>query len=1066
MENKIADTAADDAERAAIQSTIEMIPVGICVFESDGGRITCVATNRRYSEMVGMEPEEVVGSGEEEFISMVHPEDRAQCRSDALNILPKKGSVSGTYRVFNAAKKEYDWIRLDGKYTVGPGGKSRAYFTYNNMNTLVQAERVANDNRRALNSMMQFVPGGVFVYSAEEDERFSFVGENMLAMLGYSREEFDRKFDGVFSKMVYKDDRERVLKEIWDQIAVGPYDTCRYRIEKKDGTLLWAHDEGHIVTDENGKRWFYVVIVDVTSSERAKDELISKNRELQELIDSIPVCIVVYKKLGRDFRMLAVNGYMSRTANMTKEETRLLTREELTELVHPDDRSAVAEFFDRLYTDESGVSELTYRTALGKSGGYQWYNCSAISSPQADGSVLIYTVYVDASDQKMKEADFNRIVQELLLTNPGSMCAFRMNLTKNTCSDGHGVTAYASRLLDARTADELIEKIASLITNEKDAENFRANYSRSKLMESYRDGRNNLSMTYRRLTDGREDGTVETHWVTTYFHIVLNPYNKDVETIVYSVDYDREYKEGEIVSVLTNEEYDCIGLIDPNDGRVSYYYISGGAVGAGEVMPGNYEDSIGMLLNRMLSETERQDSEKRLSLDYVKEKLKNEPVYIHSLTCLNSVDEKCRKQISFRYLADQDEIMFAQSDVTLAFLHEEENMERLRAALESAEKANAMKSSFLGNVSHDMRTPLNAILGYDRLALQAAEPEEKNGYLEKIGVAGETLLSLINDTLDLQKIETGAIALHPSPVRCADVVKGITASVRPLMEQKNIQFTIDNSRAVMATINADSVRLREIFINLLSNAAKYTPSGGHVAMTIECTAMDPGRVCDKVTISDDGIGMSREFQERMFEPFSQERTKDNAAVGGSGLGLSIVKRLVELMGGRIEVESELGRGSSFIVSIDFERVDDRLAAPGGDAEPADDIAGVRVLLCEDNAMNTEIAKKVLEMQGAKVTATADGLEGCAVFESSAEDDFDVILMDIRMPNMNGYDAAKHIRASAHPRAKTIPIIAMTADAYASDVDKAIACGMNSHVAKPIDPAVMAQEIARLTGRNA
>lgn len=378
----------------------------------------------------------------------------------------------------------------------------------------------------------------------------------------------------------------------------------------------------------------------------------------------------------------------------------------------------------------------------------------------------------------------------------------------------------------------------------------------------------------------------------------------------------------------------------------------------------------------------------------------------------------------------------------------------LAKALAAAEKANESKSDFISNVSHDMRTPLNAILGYDRLALAAESEEKRTDYLQKIEKAGGTLLTLINDTLDLQKIENGVTTLHLAPVPCADVVSGILTAVKPLMDEKKLHFVFDNSKAAWVTINADAVRVEEIFINLLSNAAKFTPEGGEILLRVESERETETEICDKLVVKDNGIGISESFLPKIYEPFAQERTDKNAGVGGSGLGLSIVKRLVDLMHGKTEVKSQLGKGTEFTVHLTFQKVQ---PAAGTAAKPSQiplALNGETVLLCEDNEMNREIATAILEKAGIAVIPAQNGREGLERFEKSDAGSISAILMDIRMPILDGYAATKAIRAAGHPDSQSIPIIALSADAYADDIQKAQDCGMTSHLSKPIDPELL------------
>ncbi|TDP54371.1 ATP-binding response regulator [Aminicella lysinilytica] len=366
-----------------------------------------------------------------------------------------------------------------------------------------------------------------------------------------------------------------------------------------------------------------------------------------------------------------------------------------------------------------------------------------------------------------------------------------------------------------------------------------------------------------------------------------------------------------------------------------------------------------------------------------------------------------------------------------------------------ANKANEMKTEFLSNVSHDMRTPLNAILGYTDMALKTDSAETTRDYLQKISKAGNTLLSLISDTLDLQRIENGRVHIALAPVSVESIIKTVVASVQPVIEQKNITFNVDYDPESLVPVVTDAAKLQEVIINLMSNATKFTQKGGQIDFIIRTSGLTDQSVIYDFIVRDNGVGISEGFMPKIFEPFSQERSRETAEIGGSGLGLSIVDRLVRLMGGSISVESELGEGTEFVVHMDMERADDLVKEESADKAVITNMKGRRILICEDNSMNMEIAISILSGAGLEAEQASNGKMGLEKFEASAPDYYDAILMDLRMPVMDGYKAAEKIRACDHPKAKTIPIIAMSADAYESDVKKCLEAGMNAHVSKPI-----------------
>ena len=420
-----------------------------------------------------------------------------------------------------------------------------------------------------------------------------------------------------------------------------------------------------------------------------------------------------------------------------------------------------------------------------------------------------------------------------------------------------------------------------------------------------------------------------------------------------------------------------------------------------------------------------------------------------------------RKKLSHCWLdSSKREILIIKSDVSEVYRQEQKQLKKLQDALLAAKQANEMKTEFLSNVSHDMRTPLNGVIGYTKLAINSSSGSAMRDYLLKIMQSGEVLLQLINDTLDLSKIETGNITLKPEPVDCSGFINRVVTSVGPSMSEKGICFTLDDSRGTRGCCLADALRLQEIILNLLSNAVKFTPRGGRVEFIVECVEEDEKCVKERFIVRDSGVGISESFLPRIFEPFSQERTAETADIGGSGLGLSIVKRLVEMMGGTIGVKSELGRGAEFTVCLNFERADAAAAPVAEEAQDVVTLLGKKVLLCEDNPVNTEIARTLLEASGIEVTCAANGRQGVEIFAASAPGSFDAILMDIRMPVMKGYEAAESIRALTRPDAATVPIIAMSADAYDDDVRRCLASGMNGHIAKPIDTELLFKELSR------
>ena len=388
--------------------------------------------------------------------------------------------------------------------------------------------------------------------------------------------------------------------------------------------------------------------------------------------------------------------------------------------------------------------------------------------------------------------------------------------------------------------------------------------------------------------------------------------------------------------------------------------------------------------------------------------------------------------------------------------------QRLEDAVHAAENANRAKTVFLNNMSHDIRTPMNAIVGFTNIAIKQDPKPEVRGCLEKIGESADHLLTLINDVLDISRIESGKIRFAPQPVDITEVTDTVLDIMYGFLSNRDIAFHTGLETPCTPYVLADAVRIREVLVNILGNAVKFTEDGGSI--TFEASYR-PGpdkrhmQVCYRVT--DTGVGMSEAFVSHIFDEFSQEENGARTQYQGTGLGMAITKRYVDLMGGTIEVASRKGEGSSFTVLLPMELTGadsiPRRETPAADA----DLKGVRILLAEDNDLNAEIAMVQLEELGVRVTRVSNGREAVRAFKENPPDTFDMILMDIMMPGMNGYEATAAIRGmQSRPDARIIPIVAMTANAFAEDVQASLDAGMNGHLSKPIVMDEVVKTIAR------
>ena len=386
----------------------------------------------------------------------------------------------------------------------------------------------------------------------------------------------------------------------------------------------------------------------------------------------------------------------------------------------------------------------------------------------------------------------------------------------------------------------------------------------------------------------------------------------------------------------------------------------------------------------------------------------------------------------------------------------------LQLAVQRETKANLAKREFLFNMSHDIRTPMNAIIGFTALAQTHIDDRgQVEDYLKKISVSSQHLLSLINDVLDMSRIESGKVTLEAKPVHLPELVHELRDIVQAVVSEKDLSLTLDTVGVENEDVIADPLRLEQILINVLANAVKFTPDGGQISLWIVQKDTAPAGYADfEFHIKDNGIGMSEEFQKHIFEQFARERTSTVSKIQGTGLGMAITKSLVDMMGGRITVKSEQGKGSEFTISLRFP-IGEAKAEQTPPAAKASASAGKKLLVVEDNELNLEIASTLLKEAGFAVDTAENGKIAVEKVEAASADRYDLILMDIQMPEMDGYEATRRIRALPDTKKAALPIVAMTANAFEDDRKNALRAGMNGHIAKPLDIQKLFQVLSEL-----
>ena len=906
-----------------------------------------------------------------------------------------------------------------------------------------------------LATIKQYVPGNIAVYRINGTTVETLYSSSGLpAILGMTKDEYDELTQRDAAEVVFAEDRPGLMAAVQNTIKTKKPLDYHYRVIHKTNDIDWVHAMATVCGERDGCPVLLTEYYNASGEQKPLYNELLKTKSMYELaVENASLGVWEYDikthtitSSSQSFRKLGIPDVVKDVP------------ESILNLCSTEDQEKLIDMYRRVCSGETNVSEdFWMRWRPGQPQRCERVVYSVVKDENGK-PVTAYGIGMNVTEQKRELDKYSRSLEELLKLNPNALCSFRLNLSSNSLESGHSSSTAIQKLFDVRTVDALFSNIATLITEPDDMTAFTSSFNREQLLADFTSGKTSVSLAYHRKVDSGEE-----HSVKTSLNMLKNPETGDIEAVVFSVDNQQKETDKAIIDSILNTEYDYIALISVKAKKISLKHYAQTVRNPITFDATDYDTTVREAFSKEIAPEEFKSCLTNITFVAVTNALKDKPEYIVSFKCHDIDGRTYRKQLTYRYLNKKhDQIILFRTDITESFKQEQERNEMMQKALLKARHADEMKTTFLSNLSHDMRTPLNAVLGYAGLALKSHNETEMTDYLVKIEKAGNMLLSLINDTLDLSKIESGVITLKPTPIGCGEMIQKILATVKPMMDAKHIHFTLDNSHAIMAAINVDVLRLQEIFVNLFSNAVKFTPENGSITLTIECEKLEKNLIHDRITVNDTGCGMSPEFLPHLFEPFSQERTEKNANVGGSGLGLSIVKKLVEMMGGTIAVKSELNKGTSFNVSVAFERIDDTIAKKPEAAAAEKQVQGLCILLCEDNEMNTEIAKSLLEMHGVSVTCTRNGQEGYDTFTSSAPGTFNAILMDIRMPVLNGYDASQKIRASSHEEAATIPIIAMSADAYDDDVKKSRDAGMNGHISKPIDPERLFAELVRVT----
>ena len=907
----------------------------------------------------------------------------------------------------------------------------------------------------------------------EDEFPVYYANEEMALMLGYDTvEELVEAIDGKVINTIHSDDREQVIKDIGSEYYEGLTYETTYRMPRKDGSWFWTVDKGKVIRTEEGKLAIISACYDMTSFVERHKKLEEQNMLSQATINQMPGgyhrCSL---EEGHPFlyisdRFLSILGW-------TREEIKTIFDNKFDNMLHPDDRNLSTDYTARILdTYGHGFTQDQIYRMLGKDG-YHWITDATTLVKSGNqtffqGNITDITDFVKDKERKEKELeDSNRILNERnrilsALSRDYTMvllCDLKQDTYEVVKGDIFAHDDHAEKQQPVRADNCYSKQIRYFFENiliKESAPEYLERLLPDHLMDELKET-DNIEFYHKTIPSGNGSRhflarAIRLSNEEDHFKIILGFYSVDeIMKKEQEIELQREIIEG------LGKEYFSVLAVELDKDRVFSYREAGEN---GKIISdfckkcGNrWSKIIPSYAEMMVSDNTNGEFEKQLGL---KALCSQEEDYSMTYEFKSEAGINYH-QVRVAYVKKKDGTRVAvvgTRNIDSLIKKERMQEEKLKKAYADAENANKAKTEFLNNMSHDIRTPMNVILGYNQMMKsQLTEPKQLD-YQKKIEQSGKLLLSIINNVLDMAQIESGKMKVDENYEMVDEILDEIISTFASEAEEKGIHLS-GSMQVTHRNVLCDGTKIREIYVNLVGNAIKYTPRGGNVTITVEELPCEKeGYVKIKAEVKDTGIGMSKEYLPTLFEPFSREHNTTTGKVGGTGLGMPIVKKMVDLMGGSIEVESELGKGTVFIVTLMHKMADKKYYSQKIETVIASDMGenlrGKHVLLAEDNDLNAEIAMTILEETGLVIERVEDGIQCVDKVEQMPSGTYDLILMDIQMPNMDGYKATRCIRHLDDKKKAEIPIIAMTANAFAEDRKRAFDAGMNGHIAKPID----------------
>lgn len=905
---------------------------------------------------------------------------------------------------------------------------------------------ICNRKINMLQSAIEAFNGGVMIAERKECFKYDicYVSDGMCKMVGCKREDFIKFRANSIFESVHPDDINYIKNLTENSAYDGAKFEVEYRIMQHNGNYIWVRVKGVVKLDSehlyyylsyynNSEKYDYIQML---KTEQYKCNIAIENTDIEFMTYDVAkkkLIISEDNKLGNYFH-----------SNIVENVPQALYE---SSYILPESKHEIKKMYEKLIDGCGSASTVIWRRTKDKTDVWcERITCVSVKNNR--GNILyIYVIGKDITALKKAQKRYEAILASRSQLEANSIACYRFNVTKNWCGDSIGRCERKEELLKSKTVDGFFEYIYDYISNDEMRSEYKKIFNRKALLQAFYEGEKMVAHEHLyKSTSGRMI------WVKSSINLFKNPSTNDVEAILYAYDISHEKQRKQLMTALVNSSYVFVIYLELLTGAHTVY-ING--VSEEYYFSEGYDENCHKYCNQYISLKSDDNFINEISRENILKNLKDADSTYRKM--VNSVDENNIEhvfQFDFRYLDYKDkQLIVTCSDVTEVIQKSYQQTKKLEKILNDLKKANKAKSDFLSRMSHDMRTPLNGIMGLSQIMLQGGDKDmspEIRQNVEDIYMSGKLLLSLINDTLDMNKIESNRLKLNKESVDFRLMIRRIFSCIKPMADEKNINVRVRYINTPQCCLIMDKLRVQQILLNLISNAIKFTQDCGYVEVVVEQTGVHDDIYDIKISVKDNGIGISKSFMSKLFEPFEQENNNITQKYCGTGLGMSIVKSLVEMMGGKIEVKSEKRKGTDVYVYLSFKKAADSIEMTTVPQHESKNLKGKRILLCEDHQLNAKVVQYMLSDKQISVSHAVNGQVAVDMFCAERENYYDMILMDIRMPVMDGIEAAKRIRRLKRKDAATVPIIAMTANAYVQDIQQCMAAGMNAHIAKPVD----------------